>query len=67
DNLDDVQIRLLKLFQNYGEMRISQVLKASQGQSASILPALYDLIAKKILEFDWHCPISHDSLIWRVS
>ncbi|MBF4247916.1 heteromeric transposase endonuclease subunit TnsA, partial [Vibrio anguillarum] len=51
----------------YGEMRISQVLKASQGQSASILPALYDLIAKKILEFDWHCPISHDSLIWRVS
>ncbi|MBF4360213.1 heteromeric transposase endonuclease subunit TnsA, partial [Vibrio anguillarum] len=24
-------------------------------------------IAKKILEFDWHCPISHDSLIWRVS
>ncbi|HCE1966792.1 heteromeric transposase endonuclease subunit TnsA [Vibrio parahaemolyticus] len=67
DNLDDVQVRLLKLFQNYGEMRISQVLKVSQGQSASILPALYDLIAKKILEFDWHCPISHDSLVWRVS
>lgn len=47
DNLDDVQVRILKLFQNYGEMRISQVLKASEGQSASILPALYDLIAKK--------------------
>ncbi|ELT7571401.1 TnsA endonuclease N-terminal domain-containing protein [Vibrio cholerae] len=67
DNLDDVQVRILKLFQNYGEMRISQVLKASEGQSASILPALYDLIAKKILEFDWHCPISHESLAWRVS
>ncbi|HDZ3695597.1 TPA: TnsA endonuclease N-terminal domain-containing protein [Vibrio cholerae] len=67
DNLDDVQVRILKLFQNYGEMRISQVLKASEGQSASILPALYDLIAKKILEFDWHCPISHESLVWRVS
>lgn len=67
DNLDDVQVRILKLFQNYGEMRISQVLKASEGQSSSILPALYDLIAKKILEFDWHCPISHESLVWRVS
>nr|BAH15067.1 hypothetical protein [Vibrio parahaemolyticus] len=67
DSLDDMQVRLLKLFQNCGEMRISQVINASQGQSASILPALYDLIAKKILEFDWHCPISHDSLVWRVS
>jgi hypothetical protein len=67
DNLDDVQVRLLKLFQNYGEMRISQVLNTNQGPSATILPALYDLIAKKILEFDWHCPISHDSLVWRVS
>ncbi|EKO3433652.1 Tn7 transposase TnsA N-terminal domain-containing protein [Vibrio fluvialis] len=67
DNLDDVQVRLLKLFQNYGEMRISEVLNANQGPSITILPALYDLIAKKILEFDWHCPISHDSLIWRVS
>ncbi|EGQ8953746.1 heteromeric transposase endonuclease subunit TnsA [Vibrio parahaemolyticus] len=67
DNLDDVQVRLLKLFQNYGEMRISQVLNANQAPSTTILPALYDLIAKKILEFDWHCPISHDSLVWRVS
>lgn len=67
DNLDDVQVRLLKLFPNYGEMQISQVLNANQAPSTTILPALYDLIAKKILEFDWHCPISHDSFVWRVS
>jgi hypothetical protein len=67
DELDDIQVRLLKLFHNYGEMRIFEVLGAGQGVSESILPALYDLIAKKILEFDWHRPINHETLVWRVA
>ncbi|MBV7297703.1 TnsA endonuclease N-terminal domain-containing protein [Enterovibrio paralichthyis] len=64
DRLDDVQIRLLKLFQRYGELRVSQVLSNSEGKPTIILPALYDLIAKKLLELDWHSPINHETLIW---
>ncbi|WP_231119421.1 TnsA endonuclease N-terminal domain-containing protein [Vibrio natriegens] len=64
DGLDDIQFGLLKLFQKYGQLRISQVLVNSRGNSTTILPALYDLIAQKFLQLDWHRPIDQDTIVW---
>ncbi|MEH6532291.1 MAG: TnsA endonuclease N-terminal domain-containing protein [Photobacterium frigidiphilum] len=55
DNLDAVQYQILQLFQKYGELRINQVVEGASLCSAVSLPALYDLIAKRLLNFDWHC------------
>ena len=64
ESLDAIQCQILKLFQKYGELRVDQVVENTDQNSTESLPALYDLIAKRLLSFDWHTPIGWDTKIW---
>lgn len=67
DKPDAIQTHILKLFRSYSELRICQIVANSNQDSAFILPAIYDLVAKKLLQFDWHQPLNWDTPLWRVA
>ncbi|MCY9844538.1 TnsA endonuclease N-terminal domain-containing protein [Vibrio caribbeanicus] len=64
DNLNSIQRQILSFFKKYGELRIEQVVQFSSVPSSQSLPALYDLIARKLLSIDMHQPIGWQSPIW---
>ncbi|WP_318425152.1 TnsA endonuclease N-terminal domain-containing protein [Photobacterium leiognathi] len=64
DRLNSLQHQILSLFSKYGELRIEQIAKYSSVHSSISLPALYDLIARQLLEIDMHQPIDWQTPVW---
>ncbi|WP_348236101.1 TnsA endonuclease N-terminal domain-containing protein [Vibrio parahaemolyticus] len=64
DRLNSIQRQILSLFRKYGELRIEQIVQYASVHSSRSLPALYDLIARKLLKIDIHQPINWQTPIW---
>jgi len=63
NELDDLQCSILKLFQNDAKYKIGDLLRNTKVKSTIYLPALYNLIAKRLLTINLHKPFNTDMIV----